>query len=94
MPSEASLNTRKIPGDHPVQARNIYLGAIHGDLAAPVDTGHALTSGDWEVERAGQIGVDRSLLSACIHKRGMAKRWDCGDGIPGFEGRVETDSNL
>ncbi len=61
---------------------------------APVDTGHALTSGDREVERAGQTSVDRSLLGACIHQRGVAKRWDRGDGIPGIVGMVETDSDL
>lgn len=88
------LNTRKLPGDHPVQARNIYLGVIRGDLAAPVDTGYALTSGDREVERSGQIGVDRSLLGACIHQRGKAKRWDRWDGVPGFVVIVETDSDL
>ncbi len=88
------LNTRKIPGDHPVQARNIKLGAICGDLATPQHTGHALTSGDREVEREGQIGVDRSLLGACIHQRGVGKRWDRGDGIPGLVGMVETDPNL
>ena len=61
---------------------------------APVDTGHALTSGDREVERAGQTSVDRSLLGACIHQRGVAKRWDRGDEIPGIVGMVETDSDL
>ena len=35
------LDTRKMPGNHPVQARNIDLGVIRGDLAAPQDTGHA-----------------------------------------------------
>lgn len=88
------LNTRKLPGDHPVQARNIYLGVIRGDLAAPVDTGYALTSGDREVERAGQVSVDRRLLGACIHQRGTAKRWDRRDRVPGFVEIVEADSDL
>ena len=52
------LNTRKLPRDHPVQARNINLGVIRSDLAAPVDTGNALASGDREVERESQVSVD------------------------------------
>jgi len=88
------LNTCKLPGDHPVQARNIYLGVIGSDLAAPVDTGYTLTSGDREVERAGQVSVDRSLLGACIHQRGAAKRWNRRDGVAGFVGIVESDSDL
>ena len=88
------VDTRKVAGDHPMQVRNADLGAVHGDLAAPVDTGHALTSGDWEVEREGQINVDRRLLGAGIHQRGVAKRWNPGDGIPGLVGIVETDPDL
>ena len=88
------LDTRKMPGDYPVQARNIYLGAVHGDLAAPVHTGHPLTSGDWEVERQGQVSVYRSLVGTGIHQRGVAKRCNPGDGIPGLVGIVETDPDL
>ena len=83
-----------MPGDHPVQARNVHLREVHGDLASPVDTGHALRSGNWEVEREGQINVDRRLLGAGIHQRGVAKRWNPGDGIPGLVGIVETDPDL
>ena len=88
------LNTRKLPGDHPVQARNVNLSVIRGDLAAPVDTGYALTSGNREVERAGQVSVDRSLLGACIHQRGAAKRWNRRDGVSRFGEKVEADSDL
>ena len=83
-----------MPRDHPVQARNVHLREVHGDLASPVDTGHALRSGNWEVEREGQINVDRRLLGAGIHQRGVAKRWNPGDGISGLVGIVETDPDL
>ena len=88
------MNTRKLPGDHPVQARNVNLSVIRGDLAAPVDTGYALTSGDREAEREGQVSVDRSLLGACIHQRGAAKRWNRRDGVAGFVEIVKSDSDL
>ena len=88
------LNTCKLSRDHPVQARNVYLGVIRGGLAAPVDTGYALTSGDREVKHPGQIGVDRSLLGACVHQRGAAKRWNRRYGVSGFVEIVETDSDL
>lgn len=88
------LNTRKLPGNYPVQARNVYLGVIRGDLAAPVDTGYALTPSDREVERAGQVSVDRSFLGACIHQRGTAKRWDRRDWVPEFVEIIESDSDL
>ena len=57
-PAGSQLDAGKLPGDNPMQARNVYLRGVHVELAAAVDTGQELPSSDWQIQCDCKISVD------------------------------------